>query len=146
MPLLFFVAAASCVTSVLAAFAARLWIDHPIPLVGSWIHLTLTMNPGIAFGVHMPSPWQEIVIAAALVGVLVVALRTDDRVSRAAYGLILGGALGNILDRLPDGFVTDYVAVGSFPVFNVADSCITIGVLLMLAQSIKMGRNARRNP
>ena len=47
-------------------------------------------------------------------------------------GLLLAGAVGNMIDRIRFGFVTDFIAVGRFPVFNVADSCVTVGVALML--------------
>jgi signal peptidase II len=65
--------------------------------------------------------------------VIIFALRTaKSRLSRVAFGLIVGGALENIVDRLRDGVVTDFFQVGTFPIFNVADSCITIGVVLLL--------------
>ena len=52
--------------------------------------------------------------------------------AQIAFGLIIGGAVGNIIDRIPDGLVTDYFQVGTFPIFNVADSAITIGAALLL--------------
>ncbi len=101
-------------------------------------------NPGIAFGVRLPSPWQELLILGALAVVLVVAIRSQTLVSRIGYGLILGGALANVIDRWIHGFVTDYVAVGTFPIFNLPDSCITVGVGLLLVESMGIMRGTRR--
>jgi signal peptidase II len=56
--------------------------------------------------------------------------------SQAGFGLILGGALANVVDRFPDGLVTDMIQVGAFPVFNVADSCITVGLGLLLLEIV----------
>ena len=51
-------------------------------------------------------------------------------------GLMLGGAIGNLIDRFTQGYVTDFISVGSFPVFNVADSCVTVGVGLLVLATI----------
>lgn len=134
--LLPFVAVDAFVAGLVAAWFARVRLDTPVRVIGDWFVLRHAENPGIAFGIRIPSPWQEILILAALVAVGSIAIRSTTALSRVAYGLILGGALANVVDRFDDGFVTDYIAVGSFPVFNVPDSCITIGVALLLAESI----------
>ena len=56
----------------------------------------------------------------------------DDFFFRLALSLQIAGAAGNLIDRLYRGFVTDFISVGRFPVFNVADSCITMGVVVLL--------------
>lgn len=126
--------------SLLCSIAAKLLADHfllsRVALLGSFAGLDPTLNPGIAFGVRFPPGFQECLILAALVLVYIYARRTARTVfQQIAFGLILGGALANILDRLPDGLVTDFFQVGSFPVFNVADSCITIGVILLICEA-----------
>lgn len=126
----------SFVVGLLSALATRLWLHTPISVIGDFAFLRHVENPGIAFGVRIPSPWQEMFIMGALVLVAWIAVRSYGTLSRIAYGMILGGALANIVDRFGDGFVTDYFAVGSFPVFNIPDSCITVGVVLLLAESV----------
>lgn len=133
------------------SFATKLFadyfLDHRIALIGSFAGLLPTKNPGIAFGVQLPGGAQELLILLALVLVIVAAFRSErSKVGDAGYGLIVGGALGNVLDRVNDGFVTDFFQVGTFPVFNVADSCITIGVALLLAQSLIFVRYNRLRP
>ena len=53
------------------------------------------------------------------------------------FGLIIGGALGNIVDRFDDGHVTDFIQIGWWPLFNIADSCISIGVIILLLLELK---------
>src|SRR5258708_2779 len=116
---------ASLALSLLAGWAALQWIHAPISIVGSFVMLTLSKNPGIAFSIALGSPWQEILITAALSGVVFVAVRSKKtRLASVAFGLIIGGALANLIDRMIHGFVTDFIALGTFPVFNLADSCL----------------------
>lgn len=126
----------SFVFGVLSAWIARAYLTRPVPLLGDWLTLRPAENPGIAFGMKIQSPWQEILILAALALVAFIAVKSVTAFSRAAYGLIIGGALANVFDRFGDGMVTDYFSVGSFPIFNVPDSCISVGVTLLLAESI----------
>lgn len=105
---------------------------------GGFLRLTLSKNPGVAFGLLLPYPLQEILITIALLTMFVFAYRTRySRFSSLGFGLILGGAIGNLIDRFPDGLVTDYFAVGTFPVFNIADACIVVGAGMLLMQSMK---------
>lgn len=120
----------SCALSVLGA----LWTQRlagAIPLVGPWIRLEHVENPGIAFGIVLPRLVLPVVLAGAFAAILVLAVRAQSRWEQVAYGAILGGALANILDRLPDGYVTDVVAVRGFSVFNVADTFITLGAVVL---------------
>lgn len=121
--------------SLLGKFLADAFLDRPLLLAG--FGLTPGENTGIAFGMRFPPASQAAAIALAFAVVLVLAYR-DARSSwhRAGYGLILAGALGNILDRLGDGAVTDFFRVGVFPIFNVADSLITIGVTTILLEIV----------
>jgi len=134
------------VAAFTASFIAKNFADATLhghrSLIGSFIGLTYSQNPGIAFGIRLPDMFQEFFIIVALIFVCYLAWTTaQTTVSRIAYGLIAGGALGNIVDRIPDGLVTDFFQVGNFPIFNVADSCVTIGVVLLLAEIIIFGRN-----
>jgi signal peptidase II len=142
--MLFFslVAIGSLALSLIAKVIADLYLTDRIAIIGEFAGLQYVRNPGVAFGLQLPSGIQEAVIITALVLVIIVAYRsTSTPLNRWGFGLIAGGALGNVMDRLRDGVVTDFFQVGSFPVFNVADSCITIGVALLLVESLLFSRN-----
>lgn len=141
--LLFFISLAAALLSLLVSWAA-LGMQEPI-IFFTGLKLQLSQNAGIAFSISIPSPWEEILILSALTAVCIVAYRSKpDRLTTVAFGLIIGGAIANLLDRLPDGLVTDYIAVGTFPIFNAADTCITVGAaLLMLEAWLKRPKNTR---
>ena len=102
-------------------------------------------NTGAAFGIFPSGGGIFTVIAVLVIGAILYYFPQIPRqqvASRIALGLQLGGASGNLLDRLYHGPVTDFVSVGSFAVFNVADSCISIGaVLLVVAMWVEERRN-----
>lgn len=132
--ILFLVSISAAAISLLVNWVAS-GITKAVVIIPGFFTLKLSYNPGIAFSINIPSPWEEILIISALVSVCVFAVKSKpDRFVSTAFGLIIGGAVANIIDRLPDGFVTDYVSVGTFPIFNAADSCITIGAILLLLE------------
>ena len=126
------------------SWAVAALADGPIQVFGNTVEFSLTRNGGSAF-----SRFQGItpILAVGAIIVTVVLVRvlrgTTDRVLVIALTLLLGGALGNLADRIfrapgfMRGHVVDFVAVGWWPVFNVADSCVTIGALLLIARSLR---------
>jgi signal peptidase II len=72
------------------------------------------------------------IVIIALILIYFPMIPADDFFFRLALSLQMAGAAGNLIDRLYRGYVTDFVSVGRFPVFNVADSCITLGVVVLL--------------
>jgi signal peptidase II len=136
MRLLSIVVASSATASFLAAHLADAYLDERVALLGPWIGLFPAQNRGIAFGISLPLPLLTILIPLALIAVACAAVQAKTPWSRVAFGLILGGAIGNIFDRFPDGTVTDFIQVGAFPLFNIADSCITIGAGMLLLEQI----------
>lgn len=128
------IAALSAGISVLSAVAADRLLSGRISIIGSFLGLQHSLNPGVAFGVSFAPALQVSLIVIALLAVAWMARKTRGMGERIAYGLILGGGIANIIDRLLDGLVTDYFQIGTFPVFNVADSCITVGVFLLLVE------------
>ncbi len=133
--ILFLVSFLALLSSLLVTWAAS-GMTTPIVLIPGILTLKLSKNPGIAFSISIPSPWEEILIITALTTVCIVAIRSKPRaLSSLAFGMIIGGAIANLLDRLADGLVTDYVSVVHFPVFNAADTCITIGAVLLLVEA-----------
>jgi signal peptidase II len=90
-------------------------------------------NKGVAFGAFSGRPVVMVIVAAALVGLIVwFALHVRRPLIWLPTGLLLGGALGNIIDRLRDGAVTDFIKLPLWPAFNLADVAITVGVLALL--------------
>jgi signal peptidase II len=101
-------------------------------------------NTGAAFGI-LPSLGDFIAILAVVVAIAIVyyfpRVPREDWTLRLAMGLTFGGALGNLIDRLTIGWVTDYMSIWRFPVFNVADLCITLGVIVLLLGVWSQERN-----
>ena len=110
------------------------------------LDLTLSLNTGSAFSLFQGDTPFIVVVAAGLIVVLLVMVWRSPTLGRAAIlGLILGGALGNLSDRLfrgVHGAVVDFIDFHFWPTFNVADTCITVGCIL-LAVSLLRG-TARR--
>ena len=105
------------------------------PLLGNLVAITNIRNAGAAFGFSPVGPWFFLVAALAVsVGLIVYVLRQPGDLSAdAVLGLILGGALGNAFDRIINGGgVTDFIDFHFWPVFNVADSAVSIGVVLLI--------------
>lgn len=108
-----------------------------IPVVAGLFTLRYIRNPGAAYGLLHGQRWPLAALAAAVaLGLLWYARRARGRGEQVAVGLLLGGALGNLHDRLRWGLVTDFLEINPlaalFQVFNVADMGITFGVLLLL--------------
>ncbi|ALM10408.1 MAG TPA: signal peptidase II [Candidatus Peribacter riflensis] len=126
----------SAVASGVAAVLADRLLSERIAIFGSFVGLERSFNPGVAFGLTFV-PWLQMgLILVALLAVASMVRTSQGRLQQAAFGLILGGGIANLIDRLRDGFVTDYFQVGTFPIFNVADSFITIGVLMLMMELV----------
>ena len=137
MKILWITIVLSFLVSVATAMLTDAFLIERIAIVGSFIGLQRSYNEGIAFGINLPPIFQEALILTALIAVGALALRSSRAMlSQIGFGLILGGGLANIIDRIPDGLVTDLFQVGTFPIFNVADSCITVGVGLLLLEMV----------
>lgn len=105
-----------------------------LDLIRPWLALVYVENRGAAFGLF--GGQSDLLLVAAIIVVIGIALTFHrmmgtSRLLTIAIGLIIGGAVGNISDRLRLGYVIDFVAVGPWPRFNVADAAISVGVLLM---------------
>ena len=114
---------------------------EPRPLLGDWVRLTLTHNRGSAFGLVASSSLLLIVGVAVCLGVLWYVIwgrALARRPSRAAgLGLVLGGSLGNLADRIRSRAVTDFLDLRVWPVFNVADIAITAGLALLALKLLR---------
>ena len=145
--LLLGVAVAVLVTDIItkAVVVATLSDRLPLRLLGGFLTLRVTRNPGAAFSLGGPS--LTAVFALIAVGVIVFILRASRRIHSLAWavtlGLLLGGATGNLTDRIfrwPGpfrGWVVDWIQVPHWPVFNVADSCIVCGGILAVFLAVR---------
>lgn len=112
-------------------------------LIGGVLRLTHVENEGVAFGRLSGSPvLVALVVGGALIALVVyTGMHLDVPGIWLPTGLLLGGAAGNLVDRLARGHVTDYLKLPNWPAFNVADVCITLGVVTLL---LVVERDARR--
>ena len=108
------------------------------PVLGDFFRLTYIHNPGAAFGLNIGSPLIHTIVSIVALSVLVYLFWTmprENRLLRFALTLVLGGALGNIIDRFRLGEVIDFFDVGidtlRWPIFNFADSFVTVGIFLL---------------
>lgn len=116
--------------------------------IAVWPHvlvLDYIQNPGAAWSMLGNARWLLILIALVVVAA-VIYIQTKYRphiAYQVGMGLVLGGALGNLCDRVVFGRVTDYIyfEIINYPVFNLADTAIVVGVLLILVRSLLSGRN-----
>jgi signal peptidase II len=127
--------------------ARRLDLNSPLDLVGNVLRFTHIRNPNAAFGVSFGPRAPLLPIALLAICILLIAFYkagAKGKTGLIGLGLILGGAFGNLIDRLRFGEVVDFVDVGvgrfRWPVFNVADSCVTIGVILLILASLSLRR------
>lgn len=127
---------AVAVGTIIADLGTKAWAEAALAdgaLDLGWVALRLAENPGVAFslGAGAPTWLVSAITAAAVVALAVMAVRGVLH-PPAAAGLLLGGGLGNLIDRLVDGTVTDMIDFGWFPSFNVADIALNVGVGLVL--------------
>jgi len=120
-------------------------------LLGDALGFEFVRNTGVAFGLMQGRPWLVSVMAICVLLAFLAAFWRDlprHRLLQFAVGAILGGALGNLIDRFRLGYVVDFIAVGSFPRFNIADSAVTIGLVLLvwfLLQTEQPGASSKQN-
>ena len=132
-----------------------------LTVIPRFFNIVHAENPGVAFGLlaDAPGAWRDTILiglsAAVLLFISTILLRpvqsgvARNWLVRTGLALVLGGALGNLFDRIVNGTVTDFVEVYAgthyFPAFNVADSAITVGAGLLLLD-MWLGRERKRSP
>jgi signal peptidase II len=107
----------------------------PWPWLEPYVRIVHWKNTGVVFG--MLQGFNDVFSILAIVVAIAILyyfpqVPREDRLLRLAMGMQFGGAVGNLIDRVTIGWVTDFISVGNFPVFNVADSCISIGVAILV--------------
>jgi signal peptidase II len=138
---------------------AHLSLYDTVQVIPGCFNIIHTENPGVAFGLFADStsPFRAVILIGLSTAVLVLittvlirGTKPGERrnwLMRVALAFVLGGALGNLYDRIVHGTVTDFVEVYAdshyFPAFNIADSCITIGAVLLIIDMLR-GRESHR--
>jgi signal peptidase II len=132
----------------------KLWIMSNLDIgqslfeVGIFKIVRFPPNSGAAFGLFQGHSFAlTIVSIVGIVFILAYALFTyrrypllDNLLSRSALGLMLGGTIGNLIDRLRFGGVTDFISIGWWPAFNLADSAVVVGVILFVYSLLSLAR------
>lgn len=131
---------ATVITILLADQLSKLWVGlkmttgQSIPIINGILSLTYVRNRGAAFGILQGKSWFFLIMAAVVVAALIYCNYRYHLKPWGQYslGLIVGGTLGNVIDRWLFGAVRDFFSIGWFPVFNIADMAITTGGALLL--------------
>jgi signal peptidase II len=129
----------SAVDAITKAWARHALATHAVH-VGGAIWLRLQYNSGISFSINQSGPLVTTVLTVIVALVVVaVGLRAARGAPAVGFGLLLGGGVANVIDRLAANphQVTDYIALGSFPVFNLADAAITAGFLVLIVAALR---------
>lgn len=131
---------------------SKVWVEHelvgrpPITLIPRVLDLRFTTNPGGAFSLGQSAPWlfiaASIAVSLAIIG---TSFRHSNVGTAVALGLILGGALGNLTDRVVrgphlTGHVVDFIDLHVWPIFNLADSAIVVGAVVLTISSFVFDR------
>ena len=112
------------------------WLPDWLEWLSPYARVVYWHNSGAAFGMFQSGSIVFTVLAFLVIAAIIYyypQVEPEDWAVRVAMGLQMGGAAGNLTDRLLVGKVTDFISVGAFPVFNLADASITVGVIILLA-------------
>ncbi len=127
-----------------AAVLNNLRPGESLPIIENVFHLSPVFNKGVAFGLFARQGQFFVWIVFAIVGAIIIALKLSRARPRTNYGrfilgLIMAGAIGNLIDRARFGWVIDFLDFRVWPVFNLADSAITVGTALLILRILKRG-------
>ncbi|WP_407656471.1 signal peptidase II [Massilibacterium senegalense] len=129
---------------------SKMQYGESIKMIQDFIYITSHRNRGAAFGILQGKMWLFFIITAVVVVAVIFYLQKYGRkepLLGTSLALILGGAIGNFIDRLFRGEVVDFIDVKIFsydyPIFNIADSALVIGVILMIIYTIRDGREQK---
>lgn len=124
------------VDRVLKILFENILSSHDIVLIDNLLSFSLVRNTGVAFSFFANN--KIVLIAVPIIYILAILIFLYNKASRINQStriflsFIVGGGIANLIDRIKDGYVVDYIAVSKFPVFNFADICITVSVILLL--------------
>ena len=145
------VAAAVTAADQMTKFYAAAYLSKvdTFPLIKNVLHFTFVKNEGAAFGILSDKRWVFMIlscVALAAIAVYAVINRRGSLLSGVALAMIFGGGVGNMIDRIANGYVVDFIdfRLINFYVFNVADSCVCIGCGLLILSFILVNNEKRR--
>ncbi len=122
-----------------------------IEIIKNIFSIIYTNNTGAAFSILLGKRIFLIVVAILIIGILLYYIKknkVDGKLNIIAFSLIIGGSLGNLIDRIVRGYVVDFISIklGSynFPIFNIADTLIVVGVFLLLIKNTGGNKNDNR--
>lgn len=129
----------------------NMFLGQSIPVLGDVLRWTYVENPGIAFGIRVTHGWIFTLLSAlASIGIIIY-LITQWKESvwiKASLALILGGAIGNLIDRIRFSKVVDFVDVGvgslRWPVFNVADAAVVVGMFMLFITMYQQEKRSKQ--
>ena len=110
-------------------------LNESFPIVKNIFHLTYLNNTGSAFSVFQGYNLFFVIFSAVVIGGIIYYLKNvkeNEKLTQFAVGLLLGGTIGNLVDRILVGAVTDFIDFRIWPVFNIADSAVTVSVILLI--------------
>jgi signal peptidase II len=147
---LYAAAAGACLLDRLTKFLAVRYLagKPPVEVIPHVVQLRYTTNAGGAFGLFGSQPWLFFAATLLVCAVIaVISIRLSSSPSAVGLGLILGGALGNLTDRIlrgpaVSGRVVDFIDLHVWPVFNAADSAIVVGALVILIAGLRRQTDA----
>jgi signal peptidase II len=114
--------------------------DYSVPVINGVFHLSLVKNTGAAFGIFPEGTVFFLFVSLFAVILILFILKnrsSEDLLLRVSLALVCGGACGNLIDRLRFSYMVDFLDFRIWPVFNIADSCISVGAVLMLYRLFK---------
>lgn len=121
-------------------------MNAPISLLGNWFRLSYAENTGIAFSLPLEGLLLQVFTVVFITAIIIFASKTragDTLWKGIAYTVLLSGAFGNAIDRFFRGYVIDFISVGNFPIFNIADSAVTIGIVMLLVWELRKNGELR---
>lgn len=131
---------------VKAFVSSKMILNQSVILIKNLLSLTLVHNIGAAFSLFSGNQYVLISVAIAAILLLILYIRAQDLIDEVdtfTYALLFGGIMGNLIDRIVHGYVIDYISFnfGSyyFPVFNIADICIVLSIIIIFARMVKEG-------
>ncbi|KAB7665084.1 signal peptidase II [Bacillus sp. B1-b2] len=135
----------------LAKYLIRNTMDYgqSISIIDKVFYLTSHRNPGAAWGIFSGQKWFLIIIAfIAIFGAIMYARKVTDKLTRIAIGLFIGGAMGNVIDRLFFGEVTDMFdfRLINYPIFNTADTFLVSGAILLIISTYREAKFEKNSP
>lgn len=144
MSLIFLALFIVCIDQLLKLYFLRIISPgQSIPLIRDFFHITLVENSGAAFGIFKNQTSLFIILSFTAIAFIIYSLPRLNKtahLSKMALVMILGGAVSNLIDRIRFGYVIDYLDFRIWPVFNIADSFISIGAILFIIQLIRKNK------